>query len=545
MTFQKLGINEHILKAITALGFDKPTPIQQQSIPILLKGETDYVGLAQTGTGKTAAFGLPLINSIDPNEHNTIQALILCPTRELCLQISKELQNYAKYTADIKIVAVYGGVDISKQIRALKKGVHIVVGTPGRLLDHIRRNSIKLQTVKTVVLDEADEMLNMGFQEDIDTILLQTTQEKKIWLFSATMPHRVEKITTNYMTNPFKVTIGSKNSAAQNINHQYCVVKRSDKYNALRRFIDSLPSFFGILFCRTRRDVKDVVQKMMEHGYDADALHGDLSQYQRDLVMKKFRHKQIQLLVATDVASRGIDVDDVTHVIHYALPEDIENYTHRSGRTARAGKSGISISIVTPREVGTIKRIEKQIGKKINYTTVPSGTDIGQQQLMNFIKTISEAEVKDDIKDYVDIVVEKLDGISKQDLIAKFISIKFNDFLQKYKKAPNLNANVTDNASTSYDIGSEQRVFINLGFKDYLDKGKFVRLICDSSSISSRSIGKIILNDTFSIFYVDGMSTAQTIIRALNSTRFNNRKIVVELSASKRSQNSRFKKRKR
>ena len=545
MTFQKLGINEHILKAITALGFDKPTPIQQQSIPILLKGETDYVGLAQTGTGKTAAFGLPLINSIDPNKHNTIQALILCPTRELCLQISKELQNYAKYTADIKIVAVYGGVDISKQIRALKKGVHIVVGTPGRLLDHIRRNSIKLQTVKTVVLDEADEMLNMGFQEDIDTILLQTTQEKKIWLFSATMPHRVEKITTNYMTNPFKVTIGSKNSAAQNINHQYCVVKRSDKYNALRRFIDSLPSFFGILFCRTRRDVKDVVQKLMEHGYDADALHGDLSQSQRDLVMKKFRHKQIQLLVATDVASRGIDVDDVTHVIHYALPEDIENYTHRSGRTARAGKSGISISIVTPREVGTIKRIEKQIGKKINYITVPSGTDIGQQQLMNFIKTISEAEVKDDIKDYVDIVVEKLDGISKQDLIAKFISIKFDDFLQKYKKAPNLNANVTGNASTSYNIGSEQRVFINLGVKDGLDKGKFVRLICDSSSISGRSIGKIILNDTFSIFYVDGMSTAQTIIKALNSIRFNNRKIVVELSDSKRSQKSRFKKRKR
>ncbi len=545
MTFQKLGINEHILKAITALGFDKPTPIQQQSIPILLKGETDYVGLAQTGTGKTAAFGLPLINSIDPNEHNTIQALILCPTRELCIQISKELQNYAKYTADIKIVAVYGGVDISKQIRALKKGVHIVVGTPGRLLDHIRRNSIKLQTVKTVVLDEADEMLNMGFQEDIDTILLQTTQEKKIWLFSATMPHRVEKITTNYMKNPFKVTIGSKNSAAQNINHQYCVVKRSDKYNALRRFIDSLPSFFGILFCRTRRDVKDVVQKLMEHGYDADALHGDLSQSQRDLVMKKFRHKQIQLLVATDVASRGIDVDDVTHVIHYALPEDIENYTHRSGRTARAGKSGISISIVTPREVGTIKRIEKQIGKKINYTTVPSGTDIGQQQLMNFIKTISEAEVKDDIKDYVDIVVEKLDGISKQDLIAKFISIKFDDFLQKYKKAPNLNANVTGNASTSYNIGSEQRVFINLGVKDGLDKGKFVRLICDSSSISGRSIGKIILNDTFSIFYVDGMSTAQTIIKALNSIRFNNRKIVVELSDSKRSQKSRFKKRKR
>ena len=545
MTFQKLGINEHILKAITALGFDKPTPIQQQSIPILLKGETDYVGLAQTGTGKTAAFGLPLINSIDPNKHNTIQALILCPTRELCLQISKELQNYAKYTADIKIVAVYGGVDISKQIRALKKGVHIVVGTPGRLLDHIRRNSIKLQTVKTVVLDEADEMLNMGFQEDIDTILLQTTQEKKIWLFSATMPHRVEKITTNYMTNPFKVTIGSKNSAAQNINHQYCVVKRSDKYNALRRFIDSLPSFFGILFCRTRRDVKDVVQKLMEHGYDADALHGDLSQYQRDLVMNKFRHKQIQLLVATDVASRGIDVDDVTHVIHYALPEDIENYTHRSGRTARAGKSGISISIVTPREVGTIKRIEKQIGKKINYTTVPSGTDIGQQQLMNFIKTISEVEVKDDIKDYVDIVVEKLDGISKQDLIAKFISIKFDDFLQKYKKAPNLNANVTGNASTSYNIGSEQRVFINLGVKDGLDKGKFVRLVCDSSSINSGSIGKIILNDTFSIFYVDGMSTAQTIIKALNSIRFNNRKIVVELSDSKRSQKSRFKKRKR
>ena len=537
MTFQELGINENILKAITRLGFVKSTPIQEQSIPVLIKGNTDYIGLAQTGTGKTAAFGLPLIDTIDVTKNHT-QALILCPTRELCLQITKELQSYAVYVDGIKIVPVYGGVDISKQIRSLKRGAHIIVGTPGRLLDHIRRNTLSLKTLQVVVLDEADEMLNMGFQEDINSILKQTPQEKNVWLFSATMPKRVERIAADYMIDPFKVTIGSKNSIAQNIEHQYCMVTRPNRYEALKRFIDDFPGLFGILFCRTRRDTKDIAQKLIKDGYDADALHGDLSQSQRDIVMKKFRAKRLQLLVATDVAARGIDVSDITHVIHYTLPEDVENYTHRSGRTARAGKSGISIAIISPQEAGNIKFIEREIGKKITYVSVPSGSAITQKQLAHFIKTIDNVVVDEkSIEQYLDAFMEKFDVLSKKEVIARFLSIEFNSFLQRYNRAQNLNADLTK-VKHSSSHQSFQRIFLNLGVKDGLNKGSLLRFICDTSSVQSKYIGKIVLQDAVAFVDVEGSETANTIINSLKEGSFNGRKIRVEFSLSKQRSNT-------
>lgn len=532
MTFQELGINKNILKAIARLGFVKSTPIQEQSIPVLIKGNTDYIGLAQTGTGKTAAFGLPLIDTIDVTKNHT-QALILCPTRELCLQITKELQSYAVYVDGLKIVPVYGGVDIIKQIRSLKRGAHIIVGTPGRLLDHIRRNTLSLKTVQVVVLDEADEMLNMGFQEDINSILKQTPKEKNIWLFSATMPKRVERIADDYMVDPFKVTIGSKNSTAQNIEHQYCMVTRPNRYEALKRFIDDFPGLFGILFCRTRRDTKDIAQKLIKDGYNADALHGDLSQSQRDVVMKKFRNKNLQLLVATDVAARGIDVNDITHVIHYTLPEDIENYTHRSGRTARAGKSGISIAIVSPREAGNIKYIEREIGKKITYVSVPSGSAITKKQLAHFIKTIDTVAVDEkSIGQYLDAFMEKFDELSKKEVIARFLSIEFNSFLQRYNRAQNLNADLT---TVKHSSGNQsfQRVFINLGAKDGLNKGSLLRFICDTSLVQSKYIGKIVLQDAVAFVDIEGSETANTVINSLKEGSFNGRKIRIEFSLSK------------
>ena len=537
MSFQELDINKHLLKAITNLNFTTPTPIQEQSIPVLMKGDTDYIGLAQTGTGKTAAFGLPLIHAIDTNK-KYIQALILCPTRELCMQISKELQTYAKYMDDLKIVPVYGGVDINRQIKALRSGTHIIVGTPGRLLDHIGRGTISLRTVQTVVLDEADEMLNMGFQEDINAILRQTPQEKNVWLFSATMSKRVEKIAADYMVDPCKVTIGTKNSTAQNLEHQYCVVRSSDRYDALRRIIDNYPTMFGILFCRTRRDTQKIAQKLMKDGYHADALHGDLSQNQRDVVMKKFRNKQLQLLVATDVAARGIDVYSITHVLHYALPEDTENYTHRSGRTARAGKSGISISIIIPQDIGIIRRIERLIGQQFIKLSVPNGSDIAQKQLAYFLNTVDTVSVDQDrIKPYLDQLMQKFDALSKQELVAKFVSMEFNHFLQRYEKSPDLNVDLSKVRHTSYDQSdynqSGQRLFINLGTKDGLNTGMLLRLICDASSVKSKFIGKIILQDTFSFINVNDISIAHTLVNALNGTSSaQGRKIRIELSSS-------------
>ena len=439
MTFKDLGLSNELLKAITEMGFEQPSEIQEKTIPTLLETEKDYVGLAQTGTGKTAAFGLPMIQQID-TDYRAIQALILCPTRELCIQITKEMTQYAKYKQGVSIVAVYGGASISDQIRAIKNGANIIVGTPGRTIDLIDRKALKFDSVSKVVLDEADEMLNMGFKEDINLILKSTPAFKRTWLFSATMPKEVEKIANTYMEDPFKVVVGIKNSSAENIEHKFCLVNGRDKYFALRRFIDHYPGLFGIVFCRTRRDTQEVAEKLMNDGYNADALHGDLSQGQRDTVMGKFRKKTIQLLVATDVAARGIDVDDITHIFHYDLPDEIESYTHRSGRTARAGKSGISIALISPTKSSKIKLVEKQIGKKLELVKAPSGQDICGMQLMKMIKNVKDIQVNEKgIAPFVAQIHESLAEYSKEELIERFVSVEFNLFLKSYEKASDIN----------------------------------------------------------------------------------------------------------
>ena len=381
MTFSELGLRDEVLKSITDLGFEAPTPIQQEAIPYLLKSESDFVGLAQTGTGKTAAFGLPLVNNVQSGTRLP-QGLVICPTRELCLQISKDLENYAKYDRDTQVVAVYGGTDIRRQMTQVKTAT-IIVATPGRLVDLINRKAIVLQEVQCVVLDEADEMLNMGFKEDIDMILRQTPEKKNVWLFSATMPKEVAMIAKTYMTDPLEVSIGHKNQGNENIEHIYYSVKEKDRYAALKRLIDVNPDIFGLVFCRTRHETQSVAEKLSKDGYNAEPLHGDLSQAQRDNVMKRFRERTLQLLVATDVAARGIDVDNITHVIHYQLPDDIENYTHRSGRTARAGKKGESLVLINTREGYKIRSIEKQIRTDFTQGTIPSAQEICGLQLKN------------------------------------------------------------------------------------------------------------------------------------------------------------------
>jgi len=546
MTFKDLGLSDDLLKAVTTMGFEKPSEIQEKSIPQLLDTEKDYVGLAQTGTGKTAAFGLPMIQQID-TEYRAIQGLILCPTRELCIQIAKEMAAYAKYSEGVKIVAVYGGASIQDQIRTIKKGVNIVVGTPGRTIDLINRKALKFDSVSKVVLDEADEMLNMGFKEDINEILESTPAFKRVWLFSATMPREVERISSNYMEDPIKVTVGTKNSSAANIDHKFCLVQGRDKYFALKRFIDHYPGLYGIVFCRTRRDTQEVATKLMNDGYNADALHGDLSQGQRDTVMGKFRKKTIQMLVATDVAARGIDVDDVTHVFHYDLPDEIESYTHRSGRTGRAGKSGISIALIAPAKSGKIKLIEKKIDKKLELVKAPSGQDICGMQLMKLIKNVNEVEVNEKgIAPFVAQIHESLKDYSKEELIERFVSVEFNRFLKAYEKAGDINVdpskmrNGRDNdsrgGSRRGDTGGEtnvNRVFINVGKMDgFENKGQLLGFICNQSGIDGGSVGKIDLFDSFSFMGVDE-GIGERLISAMNGKNIEDRDIRVEFSQDK------------
>jgi len=544
MNFSDLGINEKVLKAINGLGFTKPTPIQAQSIPVLLAGKRDYIGLAQTGTGKTAAFGLPLIHSIDTFNKDA-QVLILCPTRELCLQITKELQRYAKYIENINIVPIYGGTDISKQIKALKRGAQIIVGTPGRLLDHVQRLTIKLDTIQTVVLDEADEMLDMGFQQDIDAILKETPASKKTWLFSATMPERVSHITKNYMADPFTVTVGSKNSSAENIEHYYFLVKKQNRYEALKRFIAYYPDLFGIVFCRTKRETKDLAQKLIHDNYNVDVLHGDLSQFQRDMVMKKFRSKQVQLLIATDVAARGIDVSDVTHVIHYALPDDIENYTHRSGRTARAGKSGISLAIVDIKEARRIKYIEQDVGILMKRMLIPTESLVLENRLIDFAKKINDIQVDGNQQSYVDVLVNAFAEVSKEDLIARLTLMVCEKFLEKNEKiVTDLNklddADIKNFAKQNKNKPSS-RLFINLGLIDGFDKKKLIKFLQQKGSVSDRAIKNITVKNTFSFFSIHNNSLALSIVEAVQGTIHNNRKIRVEFSSEKKSRFKKFK----
>jgi ATP-dependent RNA helicase DeaD len=457
ISFEELGIRADIVSALVELGFEFPMPVQEKVIPLLLEKNTDIVCLAQTGTGKTAAFGLPLIQKIELNDHH-VQSLILCPTRELCVQIAGDLNDYAKNIEKLKVLPVYGGSSMDVQLKALKKGVHIVVATPGRLVDLIDRKAIKLNLVSTVVLDEADEMLNMGFQDSINSILAQVPEERNTLLFSATMPSEVAIIARKYMKKPIEVTVGDKNTGADNIKHLYYTVHARDKYLALKRIVDFFPSVYGIIFCRTRRETQEVADKLIHDGYNAESLHGDLSQAQRDTVMQKFRIRHIRLLVATDVAARGIDVDDLTHIINYNLPDDLDSYTHRSGRTGRAGKAGTSIVLINLKERHLIKQIEKKINKPFISAKVPGGREICEKQLFAMVDKMEKVDIEQkDIDTYLPVIYRKLEWLDKEDIIKRFVALEFNRFLEYYRNAKDLNVPDEKQHSSSYDRDNDRK----------------------------------------------------------------------------------------
>ncbi|MCL4641169.1 MULTISPECIES: DEAD/DEAH box helicase [Olivibacter] len=541
--FSQLGIRHDVVNAISALGFEKPTPIQEQAIPALLTGSSDFVGLAQTGTGKTAAFGLPLLELLDFSQ-NTPQALVLCPTRELCLQITNDLKNFSKNLDNVHVVAVYGGANISDQLRQIRRGVQIVVATPGRMLDIIGRKAIDFSGVRYVVLDEADEMLNMGFQEDINDILSTTPDEKKTWLFSATMPAEVRRIAKNYMTDPFELTVGTKNTGNANIDHEYYIVRPRDKYAAFKRIVDFNPEIFGIVFCRTKIETQEIAEALIKDGYNADSLHGDLSQQQRDKVMKRYRERSLQLLIATDVAARGIDVNNVTHVINFSLPDEIENYTHRSGRTARAGKTGVSISLVTSKELGKIRQIERVIGKQFVKAEIPNGFDVCEKQLFALVHKVKAVEVNDDqIGQYLPRIMDEFSDFSKEDVIKHFASLEFNRFLDYYENAPDLNVSAaTDSRSekggkadrfgrTGYK-SDFTRLFINLGSVDDFTRGDMLGYICNNAQISGKSIGKIDLKGVYTFFEVEN-DVVDKIMSGFQRADFNGRSVRVELAGDR------------
>jgi len=523
-TFESLGLSRGLVETIEAFGFKHPTPIQEQAIPVLLTGDRDFVGLAQTGTGKTAAFGLPLIELADP-KLKTTQALVLAPTRELCVQITEGLTTYCKGYKPLQIVAVYGGASIGDQIRQIKRGAHIIVATPGRLIDLASRGVIELSVIKYVVLDEADEMLNMGFKDDLDKILSYTPDEKQTWLFSATMPKMVRDIANNYMYQPHEITVGEKNSGNANIEHQYAVVRDKDRYPALKRLLDYHSDIFGLVFCRTKMDTQEVADQLMRDGYNADALHGDMTQPMRDRVMNKFRNRELNVLVATDVAARGIDVIGITHVLHMNMPDDIEYYTHRSGRTARAGKSGISIALITSRDVKKISMIERMAKVKFEQIKVPNGPEICQKQLMRIVDKVHDVEVNDfEIDTFMPKVYHALKDLSKEEIIKRFAAIEFNRFLEYYRNAPDLNPTERkrgDSPSGSGAAGSRpsssggyERMFINLGKLDGLDKGRMLGAICEIADVSKKAVGRIDLLNSYSFFELDKAFAQQAVQRA-------------------------------
>ena len=540
MTFEELGLKSEVLKSLKDLGFSVPTPIQEQAIPHLMKEDCDFVGLAQTGTGKTAAFGLPLISNIDTSLRLP-QGLIICPTRELCLQISKDLGNYSKYM-DCNIVPVYGGADIRKQMTDIKKGAPIIVATPGRLMDLIKRKVIQLSQVRYVVLDEADEMLNMGFKEDIDSILETTPIDKNVWLFSATMPKEVAFIAKNYMNDPLEVSIGHKNQSNENIDHIYYMVKEKDRYEAVKRLIDFNPSIYGLIFCRTRSETATVAQKLSRDGYNAEPLHGDLSQAMRDLVMQRFRSKELQLLVATDVAARGLDIDNITHVINYNLPDDIENYTHRSGRTARAGKKGESLVLVSAKEAFKIKAIERQMRTTFTKGEIPNAKEICRIQLMRLIEKVIATEVREkDITPFLPTIFAEFENFSKEEVVKMFVSAEFNRFIEYYERAGDLNASVGNTEredrgprgerSRDNEVG-KTRFFVNIGRRDGFNPGALLRVICDATGLNSTAVGKIDILTSFSFFEAD-QEHADNIIKQVNGTDFDGHTISIEVTTSK------------
>lgn len=495
--FEQLGLSEPIIKAINDMGFETPSEVQQKTIPVLLSDNTDIVALAQTGTGKTAAFGFPLLEKIDADSKKT-QGLILSPTRELCLQIASELKLYAKYMSKINVVAIYGGASIDEQAKNIKKGAQIIVATPGRMQDMIRRELVDISAIDFCVLDEADEMLNMGFYEDITEILSHTPQDKYTWLFSATMPQEVAKIARRFMNKPIEITVGSRNQASNNIRHEYYMVNGRHRYQALKRLADANPDIFSVVFCRTKKDTQAIAEKLIEDGYNAAALHGDLSQNQRDLVMKSFRAKQIQMLVATDVAARGIDVDDITHVIHYQLPDEAETYTHRSGRTGRAGKSGVSMVIIPKSEVRKIKTIEKIIQQPFEAKKLPDGMEICEIQLYHLANNIKNVEVNSAIDDYLPAIHDVLQGIDRETLIKKMVAVEFNRFYTYYKNAEDLN--VSSSGENSQSTGNEVRYFINIGERDGYDWRSLKDFLKATLDLGKDDVFKVDVKNSFSFF---------------------------------------------
>ncbi|MBN1117070.1 MAG: DEAD/DEAH box helicase [Bacteroidales bacterium] len=544
--FNETGLAPALLRAIDELGFKNPTPIQEKTIPTLLESKKDLVALAQTGTGKTAAFGLPVLQLID-TENKLIQSLALCPTRELCLQIAKDLQSFSKYIKGFKVLPVYGGANIVGQIKDLKAGAHVVVGTPGRVVDLIKRKALKLGQVKWMILDEADEMLNMGFKDDLDFILSNTSDERQTLLFSATMPKEIERIAKTYMHNPELISIGNRNEGAENVTHEFYVVNARDRYEALKRIADINPNIYGIVFCRTRQETKDVADKLMQDGYNADALHGDLSQAQRDHVMGRFRTRHLQMLVATDVAARGLDVNDLTHVINYNLPDDLEVYVHRSGRTGRAGKKGISISIIHSREPGKIRDLEKITRKKFERKDVPGGSEICGKQLFNLIDKVENIEVDSKkIDEYLPIIYKKLEWLSREDLIKHFVSVEFNRFLNYYKNAPDLNVKSKGNNENDRDgrKGSRRsnssnftRFHINMGTKHQLKAGDLINLINECNPKDKIEIGKIDLLRNFSFFEADSRFEKQ-IVHSFKNAFVEDLELTVTVAKPEKPQNN-------
>lgn len=531
--FQELGLNELLLKAIQDLGFENPSEVQEKAIPLLLQQDTDIVALAQTGTGKTAAFGFPLIQKIDPENRST-QALILSPTRELCLQITNEIKQYSKYVKGLHTVAVYGGASITEQAREVKRGAQIIVATPGRMQDMINRNLVNIKNIQVCVLDEADEMLNMGFYEDITSILSDTPDDKLTWLFSATMPREVARIAKEFMKTPQEITVGQKNQGSINVSHEFYLAGARDRYPVLKRIADMNPEIFSVIFCRTKRDTQAVAEKLIEDGYNAAALHGDLSQAQRDAVMKAFRGRQIQMLVATDVAARGIDVDDITHVINYQLPDEIETYNHRSGRTGRAGKTGTSIVIITKSELRKIQQIERNLKTKFIEKAIPNGMEICEVQLLHLANKVKNTQVADEIDNYLPKIEELLGDISKEELIRKMFAVEFNRFIEYYKKNNTIDTPKASRKEAGEFVPNADgsvRYFLNLGARDNFDWMSLKDFLRESLDLGRDDLYKVDVKEGFSFFNTDAQHSDR-VMEILNNLQHEGRRINVEISTS-------------
>ena len=550
-TFEALGLDARLVRATDELGYVNPTTIQEQAIPVLMSGTKDFIGLAQTGTGKTAAFGLPLLQVVSPTA-NYPQALVVCPTRELCLQIVKEIESFKKYLPGIAVVAVYGGASIGLQIRDIKRGVQIVVATPGRLIDLIERKAIPLDKIQYVVLDEADEMLNMGFQEDIEFILKNTPARESTWLFSATMPPEIRKVSKKYMKEPMEVTVGKVNTANASIDHQYYVSTAQHRYETLKRIIDFNPGIYGIIFTRTKADAQEICDRLTREGYDIDALHGDLSQQQRDKVMGQFRDKSLQLLIATDVAARGIDVVGITHVINYELPDDVEIYTHRSGRTGRAGNQGICVSIVHAKEMYKFKQIERINNSRFHKLDIPSGKDVCRKQFFHFMDKLLSADISHgDYETYVPMLSEKFAEVTKEEVLQRVAALEFDRFLKYYENAEDLNLRERERSKpgslpalggkmrsertesgrgdsrkefSRSSSGGYKRLFVNLGTRDGFFKASFLQFILDMSDLKKDVLGQIDMKDMNSWIEID-KSSAQQMIRSLDGKKYKGRSI--------------------